>query len=115
MAFKSDSHARRTWDPETGWELIEKTVGPGYPTFLLQHPQHSSVEFWGRVLSSENISGVGRHGGPLCRTVFEVRSVAGYPGARATKDQRELIEAALAAFGALHNGPIGPLEVIYAE
>jgi hypothetical protein len=115
MAFRSDFKAARTWDPDTGWELFETPVGPGYPSFILRHPNQPPIEFWGAILSTENIEGTTPSGQPLRRTVFEVRAVNERPGSQATEMERRLIDDALFAFGALHNGPIGPVDVLYAD
>lgn len=114
MTFKSDFKALRTWDPDTGWELFKVTIGPDYPSFELRHPNEESINFWGKILSIESIDGLTPLGHKMSHKVFEVVAVNGRPGALASARERQLIEAALLAHGAFHNGPAGPVDVTYS-
>lgn len=116
MAFKSDYEAKRTWDPDSGWELYNMTRGPPeYLKFLLRHPTEPSIEFVVKVIAVERIDGQGSRGQPLFKSTVEVKSVNARVGDRASEGQRHLIEEALYAYGVLHNGPSGPVDVRYSH
>lgn len=108
MAFRSDRAAKRTWDPETGWELFEVPRHPGM--FELRHPTNAPIQFWREIVSVEKIEE-----GGVTRWLQNVRvkRVNERTGDRATPMERQLIEAALLAYGVVHNGPTGPINATY--
>jgi hypothetical protein len=114
VAFKSDYAAKRTWDPDPGWEIFDVTKGPDYPTFVLRHPTRPAIQFWGETLVIEDMPGVTPLGHPMRRKVFKVHDING-PPRNASEEQKNLIEQALFAYGGRHNGPCGPVEVLYVD
>ncbi|MEZ5995194.1 MAG: hypothetical protein R3C25_05525 [Hyphomonadaceae bacterium] len=115
VAFQSDYKMKRTWDPDSGWELFDETTGPGYSRFILRHATQAPIQFWGETLSIENTGGRTSNGHLECRQVFKVHAVNGCVGAAAVERERDLIEGALGAYGSANNGPLGPVEVIFSD
>jgi hypothetical protein len=111
MAFRSDSANLRTWDADSGWELHRIPTGPDIAKFQLRHPENPSINFYGEA-TVEYTGLQTQEGRPIVRTKYLVHYVNG-PAARSDPEQRRLIEEALLAFGYIHDGPIGPVEVAY--
>lgn len=109
MAFIADMKARRTWDPESGWELFDVTDGPSYPHYELRHANHPTLRFWCVLVSREPISEIGK---PTYHKVMRVRLMSASPAA---EKERQLIHAALLAFGYFHNGPSGSLDLKFED
>src|SRR5262249_37244337 len=107
-------NARRTWDPETGWELFNVTTGPDYPTFELRHPSRGTIKFQGETVSSTKTGERTSEGYPMRHAVFRVFFLNGRTR-DAHDEQKRFIAEALNAYGASHNGPTGPVDVIYDE
>ncbi len=112
MAWKSNFQARRTWDPDTGWELFDVTTGPGYPTFELRKNGGAGVRFQGEPLSSTKTGERTAVGHPMNDRGFRVFFLNGRP-MDVPPETRHLVQDALYAFGTFHNGPNGPVEVIF--
>ncbi len=112
MAFKSDYEAKRTLDSETGWELFDVTQGPDFPHFELRHPEQRTISFWCKTLSRERVDGVTARGGPRYR---QSKRVTVMSSEAVSAGEMMLIQQALEAFGFLHDGPIGPIELTFEK
>lgn len=112
MAFQSDYEAKRTWDPDSGWELFRVTRGPDYPAYELRHPKSQSLNFWCKRLALERVEGETHLGHPRYARKEHVHFMSAHLPSLA---ERQLIHDALNAFGSLHNGPLGPLELTWDE
>ena len=113
MTFVSNFKALRTYDPDTGWELFTVPMGVGVEAFELRHPSNGRFPFWGIRPSAENTGRQLPDGRPEGRTVFDVLSINEAPTTKATAEQKQLIEDSIRAFGIIHDGPIGPTEVLF--
>lgn len=112
MAFQSDFKAMRTWDPDSGWELFDVTCGPGYPAYELRRPKSQTLSFWCKRLALERVEGETHLGHPR----FARREHVNFMSAQTpSQAERQMIYDALNAYGSLHNGPLGPLELTWDE
>jgi hypothetical protein len=112
MAFQSDYKAKRTWDPDSGWELFDVTRGPGHPAYELRHPNSQTLSFWCKRLALERVEGETHLGHPRYARKEHVNVMSVKPPSGA---ERQMIHDALNAYGSLHNGPLGPLELSWDE
>lgn len=121
MAFRSDLEARRTWDPDSGWELTAQPamfVKDGETdNFWLRHPEEGHLWVQGRVASSTPL-GPDATGKKRFARVYRVTSMGFYFEDRGRRrkpmpEHKRLFVEALDHFGVFHNGPVGPLEVIF--
>lgn len=112
MAFQSDYKAKRTWDPDSGWELFDVTREPGYPAYELRHPRSQTLNFWCKRLALERVEGETHLGHPRYARKEHVNFMSAQQPPQA---ERQLIHDALNAYGFMHNGPVGPLELTWDE
>lgn len=112
VTFVSDFKALRTYDPESGWELFGVPEGLEYKHYVLRHPTKPAIEFWG-ARSREAIDGSVPDG--VTRRVFRVLGVGELMPAQVNEETKDLIEAALQAFGLIHDGPVGQLRVDFSS
>jgi hypothetical protein len=114
MAFRSNYESKRTWDPDSGWELRATRHGPEYQNFELKHPTLPSIEFWGDTQSFEKTGETNDNGSPIYNSIFKVHAVnhVSWP---IDHQHKRLIREALNAYGSMHNGPLGKVEVIFPE
>jgi hypothetical protein len=113
MVFVSDNSSLRTFDPDSNWELICLRHGREYITFELRHPSSPPIQFWGEITRWEGTGRRREDGGDEVSWAFLVLSLNNQIPAHASQFKRKLIENALNAYGTVHNGPIGPLEVTF--
>ena len=110
MAFVSGNG--RTWDPDTGWELVSVEKVAGLEKFRLSHPERDIIEFSGdyfEALKLPETNALGKH---LVLRRFELYTWRTNSSMEVEK-QKELIKQALTAFGIVYNGPIGPVEIVF--
>lgn len=112
MAFKSDYPSKRTWDPDEGWELFDVTSGPEHKNFELRHNERGTLYFWCVKVALESIEGVTDLGHRKLAQTIRVNFMS---AKGPTEEERQLVHDALCAFGYLHNGPLGPLRLIWNE
>jgi hypothetical protein len=113
MAFKADRARGRTWDPDTGWELYREPAPPMYAIFRLNHPEHAQIRFNGKY-SVEDTGRLTSEGRQIAQLTYRIDGINERLTSKATAAQKQLIEAALRAYGFLNDGPNGdPFEVIF--
>lgn len=112
MAFQSDYKALRTWDPDSGWELFDVRRGPGYLAYELRNPRSPTLNFWCKALALERVEGETHLGHPRYARKEHVHFMSAQ---LPSQTEKQLIQDALNAYGSLHNGPLGPLELTWDE
>lgn len=110
MSFVSNRIELRTYDPETGWELVrDRSRGPDHPGFCLKHPTQGEFKFWGKR-GVRNTGGLLPDGALEAEVSWLIMDIEGHPN-DAPQIRKDLITAALTAHGMIHNGPVGPTNV----
>lgn len=116
MSFVSDHAAFRTFDPESGRELLEISSSRGQTFhFQLAHPKGVAFRFGADLQSVTDTGENGEDGKPLAIKTWRVFYLVDPPPPLTRDEQEALIHDALHGFGVIHNGPSGSTNVSFVR
>jgi hypothetical protein len=115
MSFVADYGAQRTYDPVAGWDLARVAVagGAGTQSFQLNRPDDTEIFFWGVYTRVVKTGATLPSVKPEFRVTFDIYNVDSEPSGVPPPERMKLIVDALVAYGNLHDGPVGPTQILF--